>query len=111
MRCSTAIAPGATSSSNTSSPAACCPARKPSARARKAGLAVGDPFRFGRDYAATLKRWRADFMAALPAVRALGFDERFVRLWEFYLAYCEGAFNAGSTDVIQFELTRLADAT
>ena len=78
--------------------------------AHKAGLAVGDTFRFGRDYAETLKRWRADFMAALPAVRALGFDERFVRLWEFYLAYSEGAFNAGSTDVIQFELTCLADA-
>ncbi len=78
-------------------------------RARKAGLAVGDTFRFGRDYAETLKRWRAAFTADLPAVRALGFDERFARLWEFYLAYCEGAFNAGSTDVIQFELTRAAD--
>ena len=76
------------------------------ARARRAGLEVADEFRFGRDYAETLRRWRVAFMAKLPEVRQLGFDERFVRLWEFYLAYCEGAFNAGSTDVIQFELRR-----
>ncbi len=75
-------------------------------RAGRAGLAVSDAFRFGRDYAETLRRWRTTFMARLPEVRQLGFDERFVRLWEFYLAYCEGAFNAGSTDVIQFELVR-----
>jgi cyclopropane-fatty-acyl-phospholipid synthase len=76
------------------------------ARAAAAGLATTDEMRFGRDYAETLKRWRASFMAVLPEVRTTGFDERFTRLWEFYLAYCEGAFNAGSTDVIQFELTR-----
>ncbi len=74
------------------------------ARAAAAGLLVADEFRFGRDYAETLRRWRASFMAALPAVRGNGFDDRFIRLWEFYLAYCEGAFNAGSTDVLQFEL-------
>jgi cyclopropane-fatty-acyl-phospholipid synthase len=73
-------------------------------RARRAGLTVTDEFRFGRDYAETLARWREAFMARLPEVRALGFDERFIRLWEFYLAYCEGAFNAGSTDVVQFGL-------
>ena len=43
-------------------------------------------------------------MAVLPEVASQGFDTRFVRLWEFYLAYCEGAFNGGSTDVIQFDL-------
>jgi cyclopropane-fatty-acyl-phospholipid synthase len=75
-------------------------------RAGRASLVVSDEFRFGLDYAETLKRWRADFMGQLPQVRGLGFDERFIRLWEFYLAYCEGAFNAGSTDVIQFEITR-----
>ena len=73
-------------------------------RAAKAGLAPAGSLRFGRDYAETLKRWRAAFMDVLPHVREQGFDQRFVRLWEFYLAYCEGAFNAGSTDVIQFEL-------
>lgn len=80
------------------------------ARAERAGLSVSDTFRFGRNYAETLRRWRVAFMAKLPEVRQLGFDERFVRLWEFYLAYCEGAFNAGSTDVIQFELVRSGQA-
>lgn len=74
------------------------------ARAAVAGLTPANSLRFGRDYAETLERWRAAFMDVLPQVREQGFDQRFVRLWEFYLAYCEGAFNAGSTDVIQFEL-------
>ena len=73
-------------------------------RAARAGLAVDTGLRFGQDYAETLRRWRAAFLTALPAVRAQGFDERFMRLWEFYLVYCEGAFAAGSTDVIQFDL-------
>ena len=78
------------------------------ARAAAAGLTAVEGVRFGRDYAETLKRWRAGFMAVLPQVRAQGFDERFVRLWEFYLGYCEGAFNAGSTDVIQFDMSHAA---
>jgi len=79
------------------------------ARAGAAGLAVADQFRFGSDYAETLRRWRQNFMRVLPRVRGSGFDERFIRLWEFYLAYCEGAFNAGSTDVLQFELIHGTD--
>ena len=75
------------------------------ARAARAGLTAVEGLRFGLDYAETLRRWRAKFISALPQVQALGFDPRFVRLWEFYLAYCEGAFEAGSTDVIQFDLT------
>ena len=47
---------------------------------------------FGLSYARTLHEWRARFMARLPDIRAQGFDERFIRLWEFYLAYCEGGF-------------------
>jgi cyclopropane-fatty-acyl-phospholipid synthase len=39
-------------------------------------------------------------------VRQLGFDKRFLRLWEFYLAYCEAAFATGNTSVVQFTLTR-----
>ncbi len=74
------------------------------ARAATAGLKAAEGVRFGHDYAETLKRWRASFMTVLPQVREQGFDQRFVRLWEFYLGYCEGAFNAGSTDVIQFDL-------
>jgi len=61
---------------------------------------------FGPDYARTLATWRERFHARLDAVRALGFDERFVRIWEFYLAYCEAAFARRSTDVVQFTLAR-----
>ena len=60
---------------------------------------------FGADYALTLKIWRKRFMARLDEVREQGFDERFIRTWEFYLAYCEAAFEHGSTDVWQYVLT------
>ena len=46
----------------------------------------------GLHYAATLRAWRERFLDVLDEVRAQGFDERFVRMWEFYLAYCEGGF-------------------
>jgi len=74
--------------------------------ARAAGLEVQTELAFGADYAETLRRWRARFLAEEPRVRALGFDTRFVRLWEFYLAYCEAAFAGGNTDVMQFTLRR-----
>jgi len=74
--------------------------------AEAAGLRVVDTFAFGTDYAETLRRWRHAFLARLDDVRRQGFDERFVRLWEFYLAYCEAAFDAGNTDVVQFTLQR-----
>jgi cyclopropane-fatty-acyl-phospholipid synthase len=74
--------------------------------AEAAGLRVIDRFAFGPDYAETLRRWRHAFLARLDEVRRQGFDERFVRLWDFYLAYCEAAFDAGNTDVIQFTLQR-----
>jgi cyclopropane-fatty-acyl-phospholipid synthase len=46
----------------------------------------------GHDYALTLNHWRQRFLANLPKVRELGFDERFIRMWDYYLCYCEGAF-------------------
>ncbi|MBI5257129.1 MAG: class I SAM-dependent methyltransferase [Burkholderiales bacterium] len=76
------------------------------AEAAAAGLRVVDQFAFGADYAETLRRWRADFQRQEQAVRALGFDTRFVRTWDFYLAYCEAAFATGNTDVMQFTLQR-----
>lgn len=72
--------------------------------AERAGLRVVQAFAFGADYAETLRRWRLRFLAEAPAVRGLGFDLRFLRLWEFYLAYCEAAFARGNTDVVQFTL-------
>ena len=71
-----------------------------------AGLEVIDELKFGPDYAETLRRWRHDFMAQETHVLKLGFDEKFVRLWEFYLAYCEAAFDEANTDVIQFTLQK-----
>jgi len=76
------------------------------AEARKAGLEVVGELAFGADYAETLRRWRVDFLAHESTVRAQGFDTRFVRIWEFYLAYCEAAFATGNTDVVQFTLRR-----
>lgn len=72
--------------------------------ARNAGLVVREAFHFGADYARTLAQWRHKFEAAWPAIAGLGFDERFRRLWRFYLAYCEAGFATGSTDVVQFQL-------
>ena len=74
--------------------------------AEAAGLRVTGRFAFGPDYAETLRRWRHAFLARVDDVRRQGFDDRFVRLWDFYLAYCEAAFDAGNTDVVQFTLQR-----
>ncbi|MFP5398123.1 MAG: class I SAM-dependent methyltransferase [Gammaproteobacteria bacterium] len=76
------------------------------AEAAKAGLEVVNELAFGRDYAETLARWRSAFLRREPQVRRLGFDTRFVRTWEFYLAYCEAAFATGNTDVVQFTLRK-----
>ena len=76
------------------------------AEARKAGLSIVRELAFGPDYAETLRRWRVQFLSRDRQVRKLGFDERFMRIWEFYLAYCEAAFATGNTDVVQFTLRR-----
>lgn len=75
-------------------------------QARQAGLVVCQELAFGRDYAHTLHQWRAAFHARRQAVLALGFDERFMRLWDFYLAYCEAAFLSGDIDLVQFTLDK-----
>jgi cyclopropane-fatty-acyl-phospholipid synthase len=76
------------------------------ATARSAGLGVGEPRFFGADYAQTLKRWAERFETVLPSVREMGFDERFIRMWRYYLAYCRAGFLAGSVDVMQVRLER-----
>ncbi|WP_019560659.1 MULTISPECIES: cyclopropane-fatty-acyl-phospholipid synthase family protein [Caldimonas] len=76
------------------------------AQASQAGLEVVNELAFGADYAETLRRWRERFLAEETRVRRLGFDTRFMRTWEFYLAYCEAAFAMGNTDVIQFTLRK-----
>ncbi|SFR76130.1 cyclopropane-fatty-acyl-phospholipid synthase [Stenotrophomonas maltophilia] len=61
---------------------------------------------FGHSYALTLRAWRQRFLAQLSAVHAQGFDARFCRLWEFYLAYCEGGFLERSIGVSHLLLAR-----
>ena len=72
----------------------------------KAGLAWSGVTRFGQDYARTLGEWGRRFQAAWPEIKPLGFDERFRRLWMFYLSYCEAGFATGRTNVIQLGLAK-----
>lgn len=74
--------------------------------ATKAGLTIVNEHAFGQDYAKTLNAWRTAFVAHQEAVKAQGFDERFMRMWVFYLAYCESAFLHHNTDVYQFTLLK-----
>jgi cyclopropane-fatty-acyl-phospholipid synthase len=74
--------------------------------AAQAGLRVVNELDFGPDYAETLRRWRERFLSQEQQVRRLGFDARFMHIWEFYLAYCEAAFATGNTSVMQFTLQR-----
>jgi cyclopropane-fatty-acyl-phospholipid synthase len=78
------------------------------AHAARHGLEVVATRRFGLDYARTLAVWRQRFHARLDAVRALGLDQRFVRTWDFYLAYCEAGFLEHNTDVMHFTLRKTA---
>jgi cyclopropane-fatty-acyl-phospholipid synthase len=88
-------------------PGGCLPCpREFRAHAQRAGLKVVDELVFGLDYAETLRRWRHQFMADKAQVLQLGFDERFIRIWEFYLAYCEAAFEQRNTDVVQYTLLK-----
>jgi cyclopropane-fatty-acyl-phospholipid synthase len=90
-------------------PGGCLPCPREFRRqARAAGLEVVDEFAFGADYAETLRRWRDAFTARKSEVEALGFDERFMRIWEFYLAYCEAAFDTGDINLMQYTLRKPA---
>lgn len=68
-------------------------------QARRSGLTLVDSERFGRSYARTLAEWRDRFNQAWPEIRELGFTEKFRRLWNYYLCYCEGGFKAGTINV------------
>ncbi|NID06597.1 class I SAM-dependent methyltransferase [Luteibacter jiangsuensis] len=76
------------------------------AKTRASDLALIRMEDFGSSYALTLKAWRERFMAKLPQVRSQGFDERFIRLWEFYLSYCEGGFRERSIGVAHLLLAK-----
>jgi cyclopropane-fatty-acyl-phospholipid synthase len=74
------------------------------AAARRGGMTPLASLSFGLDYARTLRAWSERFEANLEAVRALGFDDVFVRTWRLYFAYCEAGFAERRTDVQQFTL-------
>jgi cyclopropane-fatty-acyl-phospholipid synthase len=72
----------------------------------RAGLEWRSIARFGENYAETLAEWARRFETGWEEIRALGFDERFRRLWRFYLSYCEAGFRAHRTDVVQVSLAK-----
>lgn len=88
-------------------PGGCLPCPREFRReAQAAGLRVQEEFTFGTDYAETLRRWRERFLAQRAQILQQGFDERFMHIWEFYLAYCEAAFTMGDIDVVQYTLVK-----
>jgi cyclopropane-fatty-acyl-phospholipid synthase len=72
--------------------------------ATRAGLKLVHQESFGDSYVKTLREWRFRFAQAWPSIEMLGFSERFRRMWEYYLAYCEVGFNLGTIDVGFFKL-------
>ncbi len=77
------------------------------ADAKRAGLQAGEPYCFGLDYAETLKRWHDTVNLKVGDIKPLGFDDKFLQIWRFYLSYCEAGFRTGRTDVMQLELSRI----
>ncbi|MEM6534093.1 MAG: cyclopropane-fatty-acyl-phospholipid synthase family protein [Pseudomonadota bacterium] len=74
---------------------------------REVGLSIEDAHYFGPDYAETLRRWAKAFEEAwASSIAPLGFDERFRRMWRFYMSYCEAGFDNGRINVGQFSLAR-----
>ncbi len=61
---------------------------------------------FGRDYGLTLSRWEENFSLVLNKIKDLGFDEKFIRTWRFYLKYCQGGFESRKISVSQFNFVK-----
>jgi len=72
----------------------------------KVGLKLVTKEFFGDSYARTLEEWRRRFLKSWPAIEALGFDERFKRTWEYYLAYCQAGFETGAISVGLYKVAR-----
>lgn len=70
------------------------------------GLIWREAATYGEHYAHTLALWRQHFSSARPEIVKIGFDRRFMRMWDYYLAYCEGGFRGKSIDLLQISLTR-----
>ena len=78
------------------------------AEVEKAGLQVRKSFEFGPSYSQTLRRWHQTFDEKWDSIANLGFDDRFRRMWNFYLTSCAAAFEGGICDVTQITITRPA---
>jgi cyclopropane-fatty-acyl-phospholipid synthase len=72
----------------------------------RAGLRIKGSIEFGESYSQTLRRWHDTFNARWDEVARLGFDDRFRRMWNFYLTSCAGSFQSGNCDVTQITVTR-----
>lgn len=73
---------------------------------RRAGLGLVRSVEFGESYSQTLRRWHESFNARWDEIQRLGFDERFRRMWNFYLTSCAATFRSGNCDVTQITVTR-----
>lgn len=76
------------------------------AQIERAGLCIARSIEFGESYSQTLRRWHEAFNARWEQIRRLGFDERFRRMWNFYLTSCAGAFRTGNCNVVQITIAR-----
>ena len=72
----------------------------------KAGLSVQHSIEFGKSYSQTLRRWFEVFNNKWDNISAMGFDDRFRRMWNFYLTYCAATFESGNCDVTQITLQK-----
>ena len=72
----------------------------------KAGLAVEKSVEFGKSYDITLRRWHETFNEKWDQIAAMGFDDRFKRMWNFYLTSCAATFDSGNCDVTQITVRK-----
>ena len=74
---------------------------------RHTDFVVRNVLDIGPDYARTLVHWRQRFLQAWPQIETMGFDERFRRMWLYYLGYCEAGFNARTISTVQITAERV----
>lgn len=75
-------------------------------QAAQVGLTLVDTFAFADSYSQTLRRWNAQFNAQWDQIADMGYDDRFRRMWEYYLTSCAGAFRSGNCDVVHMTLRK-----
>ena len=74
---------------------------------KKSGLQIIGEHSFGQDYAKTLLKWKDNFCNETDKINELGFDTRFINIWNYYLSYCYAGFKTNRTDVVQFSFIKL----